>query len=212
MNGGPESGIHKSTDGGKTWRKLTSGLPGDDKGKIAIAVSPIKPDVVYATIELAGRKGGFWRSEDAGESWRKMDDYISGGTGPHYYQEIWCDPHRFDVVYQANVQLGRTEDGGKTWEIRREDQRNTSTIMPSRFKPSDPDFLLVGCDGGLYASYDFAKTYAFTANLPLTQFYKVSARQRCSVLPRGRRHAGQQHQYGPVRTPTRPASATAIGG
>ena len=113
INGGPESGIFKSTDGGKNWRELTSGLPGGDKGKIAIAISPQKPDVMYATIELAGREGGFWRSSNGGESWSKQDDYVSGGTGPHYYQEIWCDPHRFDVVYQANVRLGRTEDGGK---------------------------------------------------------------------------------------------------
>ena len=66
-----------------------------------LAVAPSRPDVVYATIELAGRKGGFWRSEDGGMSWAKKSDYISGGTGPHYYQEIWADPHRFDSVYQA---------------------------------------------------------------------------------------------------------------
>ena len=116
INGGPETGIHKSTDAGHTWREVTSGLPSEDKGKIALAVSPQRPDVMYATIELAGRTGGFWRSENGGESWNKKSDYISGGTGPHYYQEIWADPHRFDVIYQANVRLGRSVDGGQTWE------------------------------------------------------------------------------------------------
>ncbi|MFB3104532.1 MAG: WD40/YVTN/BNR-like repeat-containing protein, partial [Pseudomonadales bacterium] len=81
INGGPETAIFKSTDGGKNWRELTDGLPEQDKGKIGIAVSPLKPDVVYATIELTGRTGGFWRSADGGETWIKMSDYASGGTG-----------------------------------------------------------------------------------------------------------------------------------
>ena len=93
INGGPESGIHKSTDGGETWRKLEQGLPKDEMGKIGLAVSPQEPDVIYATIELAHRKGGFYRSADGGESWEKRSDYLSGGTGPHYYQEIFASPN-----------------------------------------------------------------------------------------------------------------------
>lgn len=173
INGGPESGIHKSTDGGQNWRELKKGLPAEDKGKISIAVSPQEPDIVYATIELAGRKGGFWRSEDGGESWKKQSDYISGGTGPHYYQEIWADPHRFDVVYQANVRMGRTEDGGKTWhevESKWKHVDNHALV----FSPHDPDYLLVGCDGGLYRSFDYGQTFEHFSNLPLTQFYKLS--------------------------------------
>ncbi|MCH8150086.1 MAG: glycosyl hydrolase, partial [Planctomycetes bacterium] len=172
VNGGPESGIFKSTDSGLSWRELTKGLPGEDMGKIGIAVSPMKPDVVYAAIELAGRTGGFWRSSNGGESWTKMSDYISGGTGPHYYQEIWADPHRFDVVYHANVRMGRTEDGGKTWKTVESPWKHVDNHAVG-FHPSDPDFLLVGCDGGLYRSFDFAKTFVYCANLPLTQFYKL---------------------------------------
>ncbi len=172
VNGGPESGIYKSVDAGANFELLTDGLPGEDKGKIAVAVSPIKPDVVYASIELAGRKGGFWRSENGGQSWTRMSDYVSGGTGPHYYQEIYCDPHRFDVVYQANVRLGRTEDGGKTWQTVESTWKHVDNHSVV-FHPTDPDFLLVGCDGGLYRSFDRGKTFGFFANLPLTQFYKV---------------------------------------
>ncbi|NBC22831.1 MAG: glycosyl hydrolase, partial [Gammaproteobacteria bacterium] len=95
MNGGPGSGIHKSEDGGETWRELTEGLPEEDMGKIGLAISPQDPDVVYATIELARRTGGFWRSEDGGETWEKRNDYLSGGTGPHYYQELFASPHAF---------------------------------------------------------------------------------------------------------------------
>jgi len=172
VNGGPETGVFKSTDRGQTWRGLKSGLPGEDKGKIALAVSPQQAQVLYASIELAAGKGGFWRSEDGGESWTKMSGYLSGGTGPHYYQEIYCDPHRFDSVYQANVRLGRTVDGGKTWETVESPWKHVDNHAVA-FHPQDPEFLLVGCDGGLYRSFDRGQTFNFFPNLPLTQFYKV---------------------------------------
>jgi len=172
VNGGPETGIHKSVDGGRTWRELKTGLPGADKGKIALAVSPQQPRVVYASIELAGRQGGFWRSDNGGESWSKQNDILSGGTGPHYYQEIFCDPHRFDVIYQVDVQMDRTEDGGKTWTTVESEWKHVDNHAVA-FHPTDPDFLLVGCDGGLYRSFDRGETFDYFPNLPLTQFYKV---------------------------------------
>ena len=103
MDGGPATGIHKSEDGGETWRELTEGLPEEIRGKTGLAISPQNPDVLYATIELANREGGFWRSADGGESWEKRNDYLSGGTGPHYYQELFASPHQFDRVYQMDV-------------------------------------------------------------------------------------------------------------
>lgn len=173
INGGPESGIHKSTDGGRTWRELTNGIPSEDKGRIGLAVSPIDPDVVYATIELAHREGGFYRSDDRGESWTKGAEYISGGTGPHYYQEIFASPHKLDRVYQMDVRIHVTEDGGKTFR-RLEETHKHSDNHALAFDPNDPDYLLVGSDGGLYESWDLGETWKFAANLPVTQFYKVA--------------------------------------
>jgi photosystem II stability/assembly factor-like uncharacterized protein len=172
IDGGPESGIFKSTDSGVSWTELQNGLPGEDKGKMSIAISPQNSDVLYAAIELAGRKGGVWRSANAGASWKKMSDYVAGGTGPHYYQEIYCDPHRFDVFYHANVRLGRTTDGGATFESVSSPHKHVDNHAVA-FHPTDPDFLLIGCDGGIYRSWDHAATYQFVANLPVTQFYKV---------------------------------------
>ena len=173
INAGPESGIHKSTDGGATWRRLESGLPEEDMGKIGLAISPQDPDVVYATIELAHRKGGFYRSADGGGSWEKRDDYISGGTGPHYYQEIFASPHRFDRVYQADVRMHVTEDGGTSFrDVGEENKHGDNHALA--FHPGDPDYLLVGSDGGLYETWDLGKTWKFVANLPVTQFYKVA--------------------------------------
>jgi photosystem II stability/assembly factor-like uncharacterized protein len=173
VNGGPETAIHKSTDGGSTWRKLTKGLPKEDMGKIGLAISPQKPDVIYATIELGHRKGGFYRSTDGGASWEKRNDYISGGTGPHYYQEIFACPHQFDRVYQMDVRLHVTEDGGKTFrKLGHRTKHSDNHAMA--FSPHDPDYLIVGCDGGIYESWDLGEHWRFAANLPLTQFYKVA--------------------------------------
>ncbi|MGI9244381.1 MAG: glycosyl hydrolase, partial [Verrucomicrobiales bacterium] len=199
IDGGPETGIYKSVDAGANWEELTKGLPGEDMGKIGLAVSLQNPDVVYATIELADRKGGFWRTDDAGASWSKMSDYISGGTGPHYYQEIWVDPHRFDVIYQANVKLGRSEDGGKTWGSAGSQWKHVDNHAVA-FHPDDPDFLLVGCDGGLYRSYDRAKTYDYFPNLPLTQFYKVDVDYAEPFYNIVGGTQDNSTQYGPSRT------------
>ena len=199
VNGGPGTGIHKTIDGGKTWMELKGGLPDGDKGKIGLAISPMKPDVVYATIELARGDGGFWRSENAGANWNKTSDYFSGGTGPHYYQEIYCDPHRFDVIYQANVQLGRSEDGGRTWKSAEGRYKHVDNHVVA-FHPSDVDFLLVGCDGGLYRSYDRGGTYHFFANLPLTQFYKLDVDYDEPFYNIVGGTQDNSTQYGPSRT------------
>ncbi len=199
IDGGPESGIFKSTDGGRTWSELSHGLPSADKGKMSIALSPQQPDVIYAAIELAGKKGGVWRSADAGGSWKKMSDYVAGGTGPHYYQEIYCDPHRFDVFYHANVRMGRTSDGGATFETVTSSNKHSDNHALA-FHPTDSDFLLVGCDGGLYRSWDFGRTYQFVANLPVTQFYKVDVDYDEPFYHVVGGTQDNNSQYGPVRT------------
>ncbi|MEM1201696.1 MAG: glycosyl hydrolase [Acidobacteriota bacterium] len=173
MNGGPESGIHKSEDGGATWRELTTGLPTEDMGKIGLAISHQNPDVVYATVELARRTGGFFRSTNGGGTWEKRSDYVSGATGPHYYQEIFTSPHAFDRVYQMDARLHWTEDGGTTFvQVGEQDKHGDNHAMA--FDPNDPNYLLVGSDGGLYESWDLGKTWKFVSNLPITQFYKVA--------------------------------------
>ena len=93
LGGGPGSGLHKSTDGGETWIKLKKGIPGSNLGKIGLAISPFNPDVIYAAIELDRKKGGLFMSTNRGASWTKQSNAVSGGTGPHYYQELYASPH-----------------------------------------------------------------------------------------------------------------------
>jgi len=173
MNGGPESGIYKSTDGGGTWRELTNGIPPEDKGKIGLSISPVNPDIVYATIELAQRTGGLWRSTDAGASWEKRSDEVYSGTGPHYYQEIFASPFDADTVYQVAPNLYKSVDGGKTMQPLKNSYVHTDYHAVA-FNPDDPDYLLVGNDGGVYESFDAGEHWKFFANMPITQFYKVA--------------------------------------
>ena len=204
VNSGPESGIHKSVDGGETWTKLGKGLPGGDVGKISLGVSPFDSNTVYATIELPGRmgrgsNGGFYRSQDGGASWTRISDMVSGGTGPHYYQELFVDPHREGVMYQADVRLRRSVDGGRTWESVEGRSKHVDNHAVA-FHPTDPDFLAVGCDGGVYVSYDFTKTYRFISNLPLTQYYKLSLDNEIPFYHVTGGTQDNNSHYGPTRT------------
>ena len=112
LAGGPKSGIYKSTDQGASFYQLKTGLPKGDMGKIGLAVTPADPDLVYATIEANGKEKGFYRSENKGESWEKRNSYVSGGTGPHYYQEIEVSASNPDLIYQMDVFLHVSRDGG----------------------------------------------------------------------------------------------------
>ncbi len=171
INGGPGSGIHKSTDGGKTWKAINRGLPGGDKGRIGMAISPINPEVVYAIVEATGDQSGFYRSANRGESWTRMSDYCSGS--PQYYQEIVACPHHFDRVYALDTYNMVTEDGGKTFsQVGEADKHVDNHALV--IDPHDENHLIYGCDGGIYESWDRGKTYDFKANLPITQFYKVA--------------------------------------
>jgi len=173
MGGGAGTAIYRSYDGGDTWNKLSSGLPASNMGKIGLAISPQQPDVVYAAIELDRRTGGVYRSDNQGASWTKMSDAISGGTGPHYYQELYACPHNFDRLYLVDNYMQISDNGGKTFYRMNEHNKHVDNHAVS-FKKNDPNYLLIGCDGGLYETFDKTKSWKFISNLPVTQFYKVA--------------------------------------
>ncbi len=173
IGGGPESGIHMSTDGGETWEELTSGLPEGNMGKIGLAISPQNPDRLYAAIELDRRKGGVWMSDDRGASWTKQSEAVSGGTGPHYYQELYASPHDEGQIFLLSNYTQVSNDHGKTFTYINNDSKHVDDHALA-FRPDDPDYVLFGSDGGLYESYDDQESWRFIDNLPITQFYKVA--------------------------------------
>ncbi len=173
MGGGPGSGIHKSEDGGETWQELTTGLPDSNMGKIGLAVSPQDPDRVYAAVTLDRRTGAVYQSTDRGASWTKMSDAVSGGTGPHYYQELYASPHQFGRLYLVSVVTLVSTDHGATFEPMNVDDKHVDDHAIA-FRPDDPDYVLFGSDGGLYETFDLTETWRFVRNLPVMQYYKIA--------------------------------------
>jgi len=194
--GGPGSGVHRSTDGGKTWTKSQAGFPSGDLGRIGLAMSPANPDVVYAIADAAQGRGGFFRSTNGGVSWEKMNSYQTGGN---YYNEIFADPVDVDRVYAADVILQVTEDGGRTFRRVGEQKKHVDNHSVW-IDPDDTEHLIVGCDGGVYETHDRGRTWRFAANLPVAQFYRVTVDD---VQPFYRVFGGTQDNFslgGPSRT------------
>lgn len=170
IDGGPEGGIHKSTDGGKTWRAINAGLPGGDKGRIGIAVSPVNPDVIYAIVEAAEGSGGVYRSQDRGETWERRNGYMS--SSPQYYNELFADPKNVDRFYTVDTFPHVSDDGGAT--LRPLPLPDVHVDFHAFWiDPSNTDHMLAGCDGGLYETYD-RRTWRHAENLPVVQFYRVA--------------------------------------
>jgi photosystem II stability/assembly factor-like uncharacterized protein len=169
IGGGPEAGIYKTEDAGQNWKKLTNGIPTGDLGRIALAVSPQNPDIVYALIVAAGDESGFFRSADCGQTWVRQCNYRV--VDPQYYGELYPDPHRFDCIYAADVRMHLTNDGGKTFEpVSWRTHVDNHALV---FDPTDPDYLLLGNDGGLYETFDGGQNWRRFTNLPTIQYYRV---------------------------------------
>ena len=169
VGGGPGSAIYKSTDAGQNFRKLTSGLP-TSMGRIGMAVSPVNPDYVYAVIEGENASGGFFRSTDRGESWSKMNKYKSSGN---YYQELYCDPIDVNKVFMMDTWAHVTYDGGKSVIKLGEKNKHVDNHC-MWIDPTNTNHYYMGCDGGLYETFDNAKNWQYFPNIPVTQFYKVA--------------------------------------
>ena len=196
IGGGPESALYKSTDGGTTWNKMMNGIPARDLGRIGLNYSPANPDVLYAVVEATEAKGGVFKSTDRGASWEKQSGYSTSGN---YYQKIFCDPKDVNKIFVINSYMGVSKDGGKNFTNLGEKSKHIDNHV-IWIDPSNTDHYLVGCDGGVYESFDAADNWLFKANLPVTQFYKVATD---NAFPFYHIHGGTQDNFsigGPSRT------------
>ena len=169
ISGGPESALYKSVDFGVTWQKLSNGLPSGDVGRIALAVSPVNSDVLYAAVEAKGDARGLYKSTDRGASFSKESGYATDGN---YYQELIADPKQEGRLYSMATWAQVSNDGGKSFKNLGEKSKHVDNHC-IWIDPDNTNHYLIGCDGGLYESFDAAQNWDFKANLPITQFYRV---------------------------------------
>jgi photosystem II stability/assembly factor-like uncharacterized protein len=203
IEGGPGTAIYKSLDAGETWTQLRSGLPTGMIGRIALAIYPKNPSIIYAHIENSNLRaptegeikqarqrglepskrvigGEVYRSDDAGDNWEKMnspDDDI-GGKAPYYFGQIRVDPNNDQVIYVLSLWLNKSSDAGRTW---RDEMRNMVNAAPRSFgdnhalwiDPQNSSRMILGNDGGVHITYDGGKSWDFYDNLPLSQYYAI---------------------------------------
>ena len=175
-SGGPLSGLYRSTDGGGTWHRLAKGLPGGDIGRIALAVPPAKPNVVFATVE--SKQTALYRSEDRGETWTRLSDSSLVNARPFYYSRLVADPKHADRLYTMGTSVAVSDDGGKTFSGLGGGSATGpsyhSDVHDAWVDPTNPERLIIGTDGGVYISHDRGSTFRFVGSLPVSQFYHVS--------------------------------------
>jgi photosystem II stability/assembly factor-like uncharacterized protein len=170
-DGGESSGIYRTTDGGETWKKLTEGLPVGPLGRIAIAVAPSNPSHLYALI--AAKKGMLWQSLDMGNHWSEVSDNHALDVRPFYFSRLVVSPVDENKIYFLSFELMESDDGGKTAHMA------DHGVHPDHhtlwIDPQDPSRIIQGNDGGVFLSFDGAKSWRFVDSLPVEQLYQVAA-------------------------------------
>ncbi len=176
ISGGPGSGFFKSTDGGKNWKEIKKGLPEGNLGRIAFDVSPSRPGTIYGIFEA--KETALYRSDDMGESWERVNSFLGVKLRPFYLAEIKVDPMDHKKLYNLSVILFTSEDGGKNFSTLASSNIFGISYHPDLqaiwINPSNPEHILLGTDGGVYLSFDRAKTFKLLGNIPVSQFYHVS--------------------------------------
>ncbi|MDX2361411.1 MAG: hypothetical protein QNK23_11440 [Crocinitomicaceae bacterium] len=173
-SGGEGSGLFVSFDGGETWEQRTEedGLPKGELGRIGLAISPSNPNRIYAKIEA--KSNDLYRSDDGGFKWIKISSDENAGDRPFYYSDIFVDPINENRVYSLWSRVSMSEDGGITWKV----------IIPYWgvhpdhhafwVHPTDPNYVIIGNDGGMAISRDRTETWRFVENLPIAQYYHIN--------------------------------------
>jgi photosystem II stability/assembly factor-like uncharacterized protein len=175
-SGGSGSGLYQTTDGGETWTELTEGLPEGEKGRIALAIAPSRPAVLYATVETEDTS--LYRSDDLGKSWTATDNSTNVQMRPWYFSELIVDPTDHNRLYKPGFTLTVSTDGGESFSSLFGAGFNMGSVHSDHhalwINPSNPLQLFLGTDGGAYISEDRAKSWRHVRSLPVSQFYHVS--------------------------------------
>jgi photosystem II stability/assembly factor-like uncharacterized protein len=178
--GGPTDGLYRTIDGGKSWQRVTAGIPGDTE-RIGVAFSVKNPKIAYAVVASSAlgpqginstlsNAGGIFRSDDMGATWKRMSGY---DPRPFYFSQIRVDPSDADHVFELNYDLGRSHDGGKT--VRDLNSQSVHSDWHALWiDPKDSGHMVAGTDGGVYISRDGGETWRYSHNLATGEFYALS--------------------------------------
>jgi photosystem II stability/assembly factor-like uncharacterized protein len=174
-SGGEQGGIYKSMDGGKTWNKLSNGLP-TPTGRIGLAVSNSKPNVLMAIVEakrtstLDTLGSGIYRSSDAGKTWKYVNTY---NNRPFYYSQIRLDPQNDSIIYVHTTNFMVSKDAGKTFKNGSPDYEIHGDYHAQWINPDNPNHYYIGSDKGLAVTYDKGQNFQLLDNLSIAQFYRI---------------------------------------
>jgi photosystem II stability/assembly factor-like uncharacterized protein len=168
-SGGPGSGLFRSLDGGKNWKKIHRGLPAGELGRIGLATCITKPERVYCVVEA--EKTALFRSDNRGDSWTRINDSKDVADRPFYYSVLKVDPNDHLKIYALGFNLKISKDGGESFETRGGAHSDYHTLW---INPQNTRHLLLGTDGGVYTSNDGGDHWNIFRNLPVSQFYHVS--------------------------------------
>ncbi len=172
LNG--KSGVYKSTDGGQNWNLIHQGLPKESLGRMAIAVAPSNNNTLYLSVECKSKEGkGLYVSNDQGANWKRVGTEFNTTVRPFYFSQLVVDPKNDSIVMKAGLSLIVSEDMGKSY--RSMDNTVHSDVHDMWIDPNNTKHVLIATDGGIYESFDRAKTFRMFMNLPVAQFYHVSA-------------------------------------
>jgi len=192
-----EGGLYKSLDGGATWSKITSGLPGELIGKIDIEVAPSDSRIVYALVEAPGEEGGLYKSVDQGETFKQVSSHKGIRTRPFYYTNIKVDPKNPDRIYAMATGYFKSEDGGKTWDRMRPPHGDNHDMW---INPDNPELFIQSNDGGANVTHNGGQTWSTQFNQPTAEIYQVEVDNQYPYWLYG----GQQDNYSTVAVPSMP--------
>jgi photosystem II stability/assembly factor-like uncharacterized protein len=172
-SGSEKGGVFKSIDGGRTWNKITNGLP-KLLGRIGVRSAPSNPNVVYAIVE--SKEGTLYRSDDRGETFKQVSKQTNIVSRGFYYTTVRVDPNDENRVFAVASSLFISIDGGKTF--RSITGRTHIDYHALWMDPKNPKRMWQGQDGGIAVSYDSGETWEYVNNIPLGQFYQIHADNR----------------------------------